>query len=400
MLNAYIYDGARTAFGKYCGALAHVRPDDLAASVIKALVLRNDFDPAIIDEVVLGYVCQSGEDSRNIARYASLLAGLPVTVPGQTINRLCASSLAAIVDCAHAITCGEGDVYIAGGVESMTRAPLTFNKSNSAYSKDIKIYDSAIGVRFPNPKIGKQFGHESMPETANNVAKAENISREACDEFALKSQQKWQEATSNEYFKDEIIPIHIPQKRGKPDIIVDTDEHPRAEGNIDKMAGMKPLFDDGVITAANASGINDGAAAVLMANQAFGEKHNIKPLARVLGGAAAGIEPSLMGLGPVPACNKILKRLGLSLEQMDVIEINEAFAAQVLADLKQLGLSADDPRINPNGGAIAVGHPLGASGARLVLTAAKQLQRTGGRYALISMCVGVGQGLAVVIERA
>ena len=400
MLNAYIYDGARTAFGKYCGALAHVRPDDLAASVIKALVLRNGFDPAIIDEVVLGYVCQSGEDSRNIARYASLLAGLPVTVPGQTINRLCASSLAAIVDCAHAITCGEGDVYIAGGVESMTRAPLTFNKSNSAYSKDIKIYDSAIGVRFPNPKIGKQFGHESMPETANNVAKAENISREACDEFALKSQQKWQEATSNEYFKDEIIPIHIPQKRGKPDIIVDTDEHPRAEGNIDKMAGMKPLFDDGVITAANASGINDGAAAVLMANQAFGEKHNIKPLARVLGGAAAGIEPSLMGLGPVPACNKILKRLGLSLEQMDVIEINEAFAAQVLADLKQLGLSADDPRINPNGGAIAVGHPLGASGARLVLTAAKQLQRTGGRYALISMCVGVGQGLAVVIERA
>ncbi len=400
MLNAYIYDGARTAFGKYCGALAHVRPDDLAASVIKALVLRNGFDPAIIDDVVLGCVCQSGEDSRNIARYASLLAGLPVTVPGQTINRLCASSLAAIVDCAHAITCGEGDVYIAGGVESMTRAPLTFNKSNSAYSKDIKIYDSAIGVRFPNPKIGKQFGHESMPETANNVAKAENISREACDEFALKSQQKWQEATSNEYFKDEIIPIHIPQKRGKPDIIVDTDEHPRAEGNIDKMAGMKPLFDDGVITAANASGINDGAAAVLMANQAFGEKHNIKPLARVLGGAAAGIEPSLMGLGPVPACNKILKRLGLSLEQMDVIEINEAFAAQVLADLKQLGLSADDPRINPNGGAIAVGHPLGASGARLVLTAAKQLQRTGGRYALISMCVGVGQGLAVVIERA
>lgn len=400
MLNAYIYDGARTAFGKYCGALAHVRPDDLAASVIKALVLRNDFDPAIIDDVVLGCVCQSGEDSRNIARYASLLAGLPVTVPGQTINRLCASSLAAIVDCARAITCGEGDVYIAGGVESMTRAPLTFNKSNSAYSKDIKIYDSAIGVRFPNPKIGKQFGHESMPETANNVAKAENISREACDEFALKSQQKWQEATSNEYFKDEIIPIHIPQKRGKPDIIVDTDEHPRAEGNIDKMAGMKPLFDDGVITAANASGINDGAAAVLMANQAFGEKHNIKPLARVLGGAAAGIEPSLMGLGPVPACNKILKRLGLSLEQMDVIEINEAFAAQVLADLKQLGLSADDPRINPNGGAIAVGHPLGASGARLVLTAAKQLQRTGGRYALISMCVGVGQGLAVVIERA
>jgi len=399
MLNAYIYDGARTAFGKYCGSLAPVRPDDLAAGVIKALVERNNFDPKIIDDVVLGCACQSGEDSRNIARYASLLAGLPVDVSAQTINRLCASSLAAVVDSARAISCGEGEVFIAGGVESMTRAPLTFNKSDRAFSKDIKIYDSAIGVRFPNRKIAKQFGHESMPETADNVAKAESISREACDEFALQSQQKWQSATANGYFKEEIIPVNIPQKRGAADVIVDTDEHPRAGSNIEKMASMKTLFEEGVVTAANASGINDGAAALLIGSQAFGEQHQLKPLARILGGATAGVEPSLMGLGPVPACNKILKRLGLTLEQMDVIEINEAFSAQVLGDLKQLGLEQDDPRINPNGGAIAVGHPLGASGARLVLTATRQLQRTGGRYALISMCIGVGQGMAVIIER-
>ncbi|HIG78934.1 MAG TPA: acetyl-CoA C-acyltransferase [Cycloclasticus sp.] len=400
MLDAYIYDGVRTAFGKYCGALAPVRPDDLAASVIKALVERNDFNPALIDDVILGCVCQSGEDSRNIARYASLLAGLPVEVGAQTVNRLCASSLAAILDSARAISCGEGEVYIAGGVESMTRAPLTFNKSNTAYSKDISIYDSAIGVRFPNPTFGKLYGHESMPETAENVAQAENISREACDDFAYRSQQKWADATAKGYFKDDIVAINIPQKRGKVDIIVDTDEHPRPNAAADKMASMNSLLDGGVVTAANASGLNDGAVAVLMANNAFGQQHQIKPIARVLGGASAGVEPSLMGLGPVPASQKVLKRLGLTLEQMDVIEINEAFAAQVLGDLKQLGLADDDPRVNPNGGAIAVGHPLGASGARIALTAARQLQRTGGRYALITMCIGVGQGLAVVIERA
>ena len=399
MLDAYIYDSARTAFGKYCGALAHVRPDDLAAAVIKALVERNNIDPLLIDDVILGCACQSGEDSRNVARYATLAAGLPVEVSGQTVNRLCGSSLAAITDAARAITCGEGHLFIAGGVESMTRAPLTFNKSNTAFSKDITVYDSAIGVRFPNPTIGKLYGHEAMPETADNVAKAVDINREQCDVFAYNSQQKWAKATANGFFKEEIIPVNIPQKRGKPDIVVEVDEHPRANATLDKMSTMRSLYEGGVVTAANASGINDGAAAVVVGSRDFGEQHQLKPIARILGGASAGIEPSMMGLGPVPACQKLLKRLGLSVDQMDIIEVNEAFAAQVLGGLKQLGIAEDDPRINPNGGAISVGHPLGASGARLVLTASRQLQRSGGRYALITMCVGVGQGIAMVIER-
>lgn len=400
MLDAYLYDGARTPFGRYCGGLSQVRPDDLAASVIKALVERNNFDPLLIEDVILGCVCQSGEDSRNIARYASLLAGLPVEVTGQTVNRLCASSLTAVIDAARAISCGEGEVFIAGGVESMTRAPLTFNKSNTAFSKDITVYDSAIGVRFPNPVIGKKFGHETMPETADNVARAENISREACDQFAFNSQQKWQTASSLGYFKEEIVAVSIPQKRGKPDIVIDTDEHPRADTSLEKMASMRPLFENGVVSAANASGINDGAVALLIANRQFGEQQKIQPIARILGSATGGVEPTVMGLGPVPACQKILNRLNLRLEQMNVIEINEAFASQVLGDMKQLGIAEDDPRINPNGGAISVGHPLGASGARLVLTAARQLQRSAGRYALISMCVGVGQGVAMIIERS
>ncbi|MEW4982592.1 MAG: acetyl-CoA C-acyltransferase [Cycloclasticus sp.] len=400
MLDAYIYDGARTAFGKYCGSLAHVRPDDLAAAVIKALVDRNNLDPLLIDDVILGCACQSGEDSRNVARYATLAAGLPVEVSAQTVNRLCGSSLAAIIDAARAISCGEGSLFIAGGVESMTRAPLTFNKSNTAFSKDISVYDSAIGVRFPNPVIGELYGHEAMPETADNVARAVDISREQCDQFAYNSQQKWANATANGYFKEEIIPVSIPQKRGKPDVIVDIDEHPRANATLDKMSTMRPLYEGGVVTAANASGINDGAAAVVIGSREFGEQHRLKPIARVLGGASAGIEPSQMGLGPVPACQKLLKRLSLSIDQMDVIEVNEAFAAQVLGGLKQLGIAEDDPRVNPNGGAISAGHPLGASGARLALTASRQLERTGGRYALITMCIGVGQGIAMVIERS
>ena len=396
MLDAYIYDGTRTAFGKYCSALAHVRPDDLAATVIKALVERNKIDPLLIDDVVLGCACQSGEDSRNVARYATLAAGLPVEVSGQTVNRLCGSSLAAIIDSARAITSGEGDLFIAGGVESMTRAPLTFNKSNTAFSKDITVYDSAIGVRFPNPIIGQLYGHEAMPETADNVAKALQISREQCDVFAY---QKGAKATDKGYFKEEITPINIPQKRGKPDVVVDTDEHPRAESTLDKMSTMRSLYEEGVVTAANASGINDGAAAVVVGSRDFGEQHQLKPIARILGGASAGVEPSMMGLGPVPASQKLLKRLGLRIDQMDIIEVNEAFAAQVLGGLKQLGIAEDDPRVNPNGGAISVGHPLGASGARLALTACRQLERTNGRYALITMCVGVGQGIAMVIER-
>ena len=399
MLDAYIYDGARTAFGKYCSALAQVRPDDLAAGVIKALVERNDFDPALIDDVILGCACQSGEDSRNVARYAGLLAGLPVSVSGQTVNRLCGSSLAAIIDSARAITCGEGDLFIAGGVESMTRAPLTFNKSNTAFSKDITVYDSAIGVRFPNKAFGKQFGHDPMPVTADKVAEVENISREQCDQFAFNSQKKWEKATAAGYFSAEIVPVSIAQKRGKPPLLVEVDEHPRAGASLEKMASMKPLFEDGVVTAANASGVNDGAAAVIVGSRDFGTQHKLKPMVRILGGAAAGVEPSVMGLGPVPATQKLLKRLGLTLDQMDVIEINEAFGAQVLGDLKQLGIAEDDPRVNPNGGAIAVGHPLGASGARIALTAAHQLKRSGGRYGLIAMCIGVGQGIAMVIER-
>ncbi|RLA04662.1 MAG: 3-oxoadipyl-CoA thiolase [Gammaproteobacteria bacterium] len=399
MLDAYIYDGARTAFGKYCGALAQVRPDDLAAGVIKALVERNGFDPALIDDVILGCACQSGEDSRNVARYASLLAGLPVSVSAQTVNRLCGSSLAAIIDSARAITCGEGELFIAGGVESMTRAPLTFNKSNTAFSKDITVYDSAIGVRFPNAEFGKQFGHDAMPVTADKVAVVEQVSREQCDLFAFNSQLKWEQATAAGYFADEIVPVSIPQRRGKPPIVVEVDEHPRAGASLEKMASMNPLFDDGVVTAANASGVNDGAAAVIVGSREFGQQHDMQPMVRILGGAAAGVEPSMMGLGPVPACQKLLKRLGLTLEQMDLIEINEAFSAQVLGDLKQLGIAEDDGRINPNGGAIAVGHPLGASGARIALTAARQLQRSGGRYALVSMCIGVGQGIAMVMER-
>jgi acetyl-CoA C-acetyltransferase len=281
----------------------------------------------------------------------------------------------------------------------MTRAPLTFNKSNTAFSKDITVYDSAIGVRFPNPIIGQLYGHEAMPETADNVAKALHISREQCDVFAYQSQQKWAQATDKGYFKEEITPVNIPQKRGKPDIVVDTDEHPRAESTLDKMSTMRSLYEEGVVTAANASGINDGAAAVVVGSRDFGEQHQLKPIARILGGASAGVEPSMMGLGPVPACQKLLKRLGLRIDQMDIIEVNEAFAAQVLGGLKQLGIAEDDPRVNPNGGAISVGHPLGASGARLALTACRQLERTNGRYALITMCVGVGQGIAMVIER-
>ena len=398
MLDAYIYDGARTAFGKYCSALAQVRPDDMAAVVIKALVERNGIDPLRIDDVILGCACQSGEDSRNVARYAALLADLPVEVSAQTVNRLCGSSLAAVIDSARAISCGEAELMIAGGVESMTRAPLTFNKSNTAFSKDITVYDSAIGVRFPNPRIGEQYGHDAMPETAEKVAKAENISREQCDQFAYHSQRKWAEATGRGYFDEEIVPVNIPQKRGKPDLVVDTDEHPRP-ADLEKMAALKPLFEGGVVTAASASGINDGAAALLIGSGEFGQQSGLKPLARILGGAAAGVAPEVMGLGPVPASRKLLKRLGLTLDQMDVIEINEAFAAQVLGDMKQLGIAPDDPRVNPNGGAIAVGHPLGASGARIVLTAARQLQRRGGRYALVTMCIGVGQGIAMVIER-
>ena len=400
MLEAYIYDGLRTPFGRHSGALSRVRPDDLLAGVVKEVVARSGFAPEIIDDVSVGCACQAGEDSRNVARHALLLAGLPVETPGAVHNRLCGSGLNALIGAAHAITCGEADVCIAGGVESMTRAPFVVGKAEQAFGKDFKVFDSSLGARFPNPKIEGLFGADTMPQTADNLARDYQLKREDCDVFALGSQQKYAKAEKEGFFKSEIRPVSIPQAKGKPDVVVGADEHPRPETTIENLQKLKPLFADGVTTAGNASGINDGAAALIVASRDAGDRAGVKPLVRVIATAVAGVPPRIMGFGPVPAAKKALERAGLDLKDMDVIEINEAFAAQVLACLKGLGLPLDDTRVNPNGGAIAVGHPLGASGARLALTAARQLQRTGGRYALVSMCIGVGQGIAVILERA
>jgi acetyl-CoA C-acetyltransferase len=399
MLEAYIYDGLRTPFGRHAGALSRVRPDDLLAGVVKEVVARTGFSPEIIDDVAIGCASQAGEDSRNVARHALLLAGLPVETPGAVHNRLCGSGLNALIGAAHAITCGEADVCIAGGVESMTRAPFVVGKAEQAFGKDFKVFDSSLGARFPNPRIEARFGADTMPQTADNLARDYQLTREQSDQFALASQQKYAKAAKDGFFKSEIHPVSIPQAKGKPDVVVGTDEHPRPETTIETLQKLKPIFADGVTTAGNASGINDGAAALIVASRDAGDRAGVKPLARVIASGIAGVPPRIMGFGPVPAANKALERAGLALEDMDVIEINEAFAAQVLACLKGLGLPLDDARVNPNGGAIAVGHPLGASGTRLALTAARQLQRTGGRYALVSMCIGVGQGIAVVLER-
>jgi acetyl-CoA C-acetyltransferase len=399
MLDAYIYLGLRTPFGRHGGALARVRPDDLLACVIKEVVARSGFGVESIDDVVMGCASQAGEDSRNIARHALLLAGLPVETPGAVHNRLCGSGLNAIVGAAHAITCGEADICVAGGVESMSRAPFVVGKAEQAFSKDFKVYDSSLGARFPNPKIESLYGADTMPQTSDNLARDYQISREECDVFALASQQKYAKAAKDGFFQSEIRPVSIPQGRGKPDLTVSEDEHPRPETTLDNLVRLKPLYPEGVTTAGNASGINDGAVALVIASRDAGDKAGVQPIARILASAVAGVPPRIMGFGPVPASNKALERAGLSLKDMDVVEINEAFAAQVLACLKGLGLPADDSRVNPNGGAIAVGHPLGASGGRLALTAVRQLQRTGGRYALATMCIGVGQGIAVVLER-
>ena len=399
MLEAYIYDGLRTPFGRHAGALSRVRPDDLLAGVVKEVVARTGFSPEIIDDVAIGCASQAGEDSRNVARHALLLAGLPVETPGAVHNRLCGSGLNALIGAAHAITCGEADVCIAGGVESMTRAPFVVGKAEQAFGKDFKVFDSSLGARFPNPRIEARFGADTMPQTADNLARDYQLTREQSDQFALASQQKYAKAAKDGFFKSEIHPVSIPQAKGKPDVVVGTDEHPRPETTIETLQKLKPLFDGGVTTAGNASGINDGAAALVVASRDAGDRAGVKPLVRVIASGVAGVPPRIMGFGPVPAAKKALERAGLALEDMDVIEINEAFAAQVLACLEGLGLPLDDARVNPNGGAIAVGHPLGASGARLALTAARQLQRTGGRYALVSMCIGVGQGIAVVLER-
>jgi acetyl-CoA C-acetyltransferase len=400
MLDAYLYDGLRTPIGRHAGKLAPVRPDDLAAEVLKEVVARNQISPADISDVVMGCVTQAGEDSRNVARFAALLAGLPPTTPGVTVNRLCASGLQAVVDAARAITCGEGELYVAGGVESMSRAPYVLGKSDSPYSREVKMFDTTIGSRFPNPKVVKQFGNHTMPETGDNVAKDFGITREQADEFALASQQKYAKAEAEGFYKGEIHGISLPgKKKDAPPTVVDADEHPRRDSTLDSLRKLKPLFEGGVVTAGNASGVNDGAAALLIGSKAWGAKNNKKPIARILSAASAGVDPRIMGVGPAYAIPKALERAKLQLKDMDIIEINEAFASQVLGCLKLMNVDFKDARVNPNGGAIAIGHPLGCSGARLALTTARELQQSGARYAAVSLCIGVGQGLAVILER-
>jgi acetyl-CoA C-acetyltransferase len=401
MLDAYIYDGLRTPIGRHAGKLAPVRPDDLAAEVVKEVVARNKIDPAEITDVVMGCVTQAGEDSRNVARFAALLAGLPPTTPGVTVNRLCASGLQAVVDAARAITCGEGNLYLAGGVESMSRAPYVMGKSDSPFSREVKMYDTTIGSRFPNPRVVKQFGNHTMPETGDNVAKDFGITRQQADEFALASQQNYAKAEKEGFYKGEILPFALPaKKKDAPPSMVEADEHPRRDSSMDSLAKLKPLFEGGVVTAGNASGVNDGAAALVIASRGWGEKRGKKPIAKILAAASAGVEPRIMGVGPAYAIPKALERAGLKLKDMDIIEINEAFASQVLGCLKLMEVDFKDPRVNPNGGAIAIGHPLGCSGARLALTVSRELQQSGGKYAAVSLCIGVGQGLAVILERA
>ncbi|MFK3740866.1 3-oxoadipyl-CoA thiolase [Massilia sp. TN1-12] len=399
MLDAYIYSGLRTPFGRLAGALAPVRPDDLAAAVIRQLVADSPFDAGQIEDVVLGCAGQAGEDSRNVARHAVLLSGLPPSIPGQTVNRLCSSGMAAVLDAARAITSGEGELYIAGGVESMSRAPFVVAKSEAAFGRDFKVFDSALGARFPNPRITAQYGGDTMPQTADNVAADLGIGRADSDRFAAASQARYEAARAAGFFAGEIMPVEVPTGKKTPPRLVAEDEQPRPGTDVDTLARLRTVNEGGVTTAGNSSGLNDGAAALFIGSRAIGERAGARPMARILAGAAFGVEPRVMGLGPAYAIPKALERAGLTLADMDIIEINEAFAAQVLGCLKLLDVAFDDPRVNPNGGAIAVGHPLGASGARLALTVARELERRQGRYAAISLCIGVGQGLAVVIER-
>ncbi len=400
MSNAWIIDAVRTPIGRYGGALSSVRPDDLGAIPMRAILERNQGLPAeAIEDVVFGCANQAGEDNRNVARMSSLLAGLPVSAGAATINRLCGSGMNAIGNAAHAIRAGDANVLLAGGVESMSRAPFVLAKSSSAFSRNAEIYDTTLGWRFVNRKMEEQYGIDSMAETAENVAADYSVSREDQDQFALRSQLKAADAIANGRLAEEIVSVSVPQRRGDP-LIVDTDEHPRAGSTIEGLAKLRPIVrSDGSVTAGNASGINDGACALLLASDDAVASHGLEPLARVVAWAAAGVEPRVMGIGPVPASQKVLKIAGLTIDQMDVIELNEAFAAQGLAVLRELGLSDDAANVNPNGGAIALGHPLGMSGARLVTTAAYELRRSGGRYALCTMCIGVGQGIAMVIER-
>ncbi|MCG2579216.1 3-oxoadipyl-CoA thiolase [Dechloromonas sp. XY25] len=400
MTQAFICDAIRTPIGRYGGALAGVRPDDLGAIPLKALMERNpQVDWTAVDDIIYGNANQAGEDNRNVARMSGLLAGLPIEVPGTTVNRLCGSGMDAVGLAARSIKSGETGLMIAGGVESMSRAPFVMGKAESAFSRQAAIFDTTIGWRFINPLMKKLYETHSMPQTADNVAADFNVSRADQDAFAVRSQQRWGAANAAGRFADELVPVVIPQKKGDPKV-VDTDEHPRPETTLEQLAKLKGVNGPELtVTAGNASGVNDGACALLLASEAAAGRYDLKPLARVVGMATAGVAPRIMGFGPSPAVRKVLAQTGLTLAQMDVIELNEAFAAQALAVLRDLGLADDAAHVNPNGGAIALGHPLGMSGARLVTTAAYELKRRGGRYALCTMCIGVGQGIAMVIER-
>ncbi|KRI52250.1 3-oxoadipyl-CoA thiolase [Acinetobacter pittii] len=398
--NAYIIDAIRTPFGRYAGGLAPVRADDLGAVPIKALIQRNpSVDWEQVDDVIYGCANQAGEDNRNVGRMSALLAGLPYQVPATTINRLCGSSLDAIAIATRAIKAGEANLVIAGGVESMSRAPYVMGKSDSAFGRSQKIEDTTMGWRFINPKLKELYGVDTMPQTAENVAEQFNVNRADQDQFALVSQQRTASAQAKGFFSKEIVAVEIPQRKGDA-VVIDTDEHPRASTTLEALSKLKPVVKaDGTVTAGNASGINDGAAALLIASDEAVQAYNLKPRAKIIASTAVGVEPRIMGFAPAPAIKKLLKQANLTLDQMDVIELNEAFAAQALAVTRDLGLPDDSNKVNPNGGAIALGHPLGASGARLVTTALNQLEQTGGRYALCSMCIGVGQGIALIIER-
>ena len=401
MTEALVCDAVRTPIGRYGGSLAGVRADDLGAIPIRALLDRNPgLDPAAVEEVVLGCANQAGEDNRNVARMSALLGGLPVEVPGTTVNRLCGSGMDAVGIAARAIRAGEAELMVAGGVESMSRAPFVTGKAEAPFSREAKVYDTTIGWRFVNPRLHAAFGTDSMPQTADNVAADFAVSRADQDAFALRSQRRWAAAHAAGFFRDEIVPVELPGKRGEPPRSFDTDEHPRPNVTLEGLAKLKGVNGpDLSVTAGNASGVNDGACALLVASGAAARRHGLTPRARVVAMATAGVPPRVMGIGPVPATRKVLKRAGLSIGAVDVVELNEAFAAQALAVLRELGLPDDAARVNPNGGAIAMGHPLGMSGARLATTAVSQLHRTGGRYALCTMCVGVGQGIAMVLER-
>lgn len=399
MAEAFICDYIRTPIGRFGGALSSVRADDLGAIPLKALMERNpNMDFSAVDDLIYGCANQAGDDNRNVGRMSLLLAGLPKEVPGTTVNRLCGSGMNAVIDAARMIKAGEADLVIAGGVESMSRAPFVMPKAESAFSRKAEIYDTTIGWRFVNPLMKKQYGVDSMPETAENVAQDFKVSREDQDQFAFNSQAKAASAIASGRLAKEITPVTIKQRRGD-DIIFDTDEHPRASA-LEKLASLKaPFREGGSVTAGNASGVNDGAAALIIASQEAAKKHGLTPIARVMGGAASGLAPRIMGFGPAPASKKLMQRLGLSFDQLDVIELNEAFACQGLASARDMGLADDDKRINPNGGAIALGHPLGMSGARISGSAALELQLNGGKYALATMCIGVGQGIAIALER-